>query len=127
MGVASRKPIFLAGFAALSFFFATLPFDSAEAQVRGRRVGPGVVGAGPVVRAPAGARRGAYVGRHRGYGRGAAIGAGVVGAAILGGALLAAPAYGRPVPVEEDCYTVRERVWDDYRGRWVRVNRTVCD
>lgn len=126
MRVAFGKSTFLAGFAALSFLFATIPFESAEAQGR-HRVGPGRVGPGPVVRGPVGVRRGAYVGHRRGYGRGAAIGAGVVGAAILGGALLAAPAYGRPVPVDEDCYVVRERVWDDYRGRWVRVNRNVCD
>jgi hypothetical protein len=126
MRVAFGKSTFLAGFAALSVLFAAIPFESAEAQGRHHRVGPGRVGPGPVVGGP-GVRRGAYVGRRGGYGRGAAIGAGVVGAAILGGALLAAPAYGRPVPVEEDCYTVRERVWDDYRGRWVRVNRTVCD
>lgn len=54
---------------------------------------------------------------------------GVAAGALLGGALLAAPrAYAAPVYVEGgECYIVRERVWDDYRGRWVRVKRRVCD
>lgn len=71
------------------------------------------------------------------YGRNAALIGGLAAGALIGGALAApryygpayaAPAYGGPVYVEEPaCYRVRERVWDDYRGRWVRVNRTVCD
>lgn len=87
--------------AALALGFAVLPMSSAEAR----------------------------------YYRNGHLAAGLIGGAVLGGALLAAPrAYGAPVyapgPVyveEPSCYRVRERVWDDYRGRWVRVNRTVCD
>lgn len=88
--------------AALAIGFAVMPMQSAEAR----------------------------------YGRNGALAAGIVGGAILGGALLAPRAYGAPVygpgpPVyvdePADCYRVRERVWDEYRGRWVRVNRTVCD
>lgn len=69
-------------------------------------------------------------------GRNGYLAAGLIGGALIGGALLAAPrAYGSPVyspgPVyveeQPDCYVVRERVWDEYRGRWVRVRRTVCD
>jgi uncharacterized membrane protein len=66
--------------------------------------------------------------------KGALIG-GLAAGALIGGALLAAPrgyaapAYGGPVYVDEGptCYIVRERVWDDYRGRWVRVRREVCE
>lgn len=72
--------------------------------------------------------------RWRHHNRGAYVGAGVLGGALLGGALLAPRAYGAPVygpgPVYVDgpeCYLVRERVWDDYRGRWVRVKRRVCE
>jgi hypothetical protein len=72
--------------------------------------------------------------RWRHHHRGAYIGAGVLGGALLGSALLAPRAYGAPVyapgPVyveEPSCYLVRERVWDDYRGRWVRVKRRVCE
>lgn len=69
------------------------------------------------------------------YGRKGALAAGLIGGALIGGALLAPRAYGAPVyygpgPTYVDepyCYRVRERVWDDYRGRWVRVNRTVCE
>jgi hypothetical protein len=72
-------------------------------------------------------------------GRKGALAAGLIGGALIGGALLApraygapvygAPAYGRgPVYVDEPvCYRVRERVWDDYQGRWVRVSRRVCE
>lgn len=70
------------------------------------------------------------------YGRNAALAAGLIGGALIGGALLARPAYGYygrpayyggPVYVERDCYTVRRRVFDSYRGRFVVVRRTVCD
>ncbi|MFN3482017.1 MAG: hypothetical protein ACK4YX_03230 [Rhabdaerophilum calidifontis] len=76
------------------------------------------------------------------HGRKGALAAGIVGGALIAGALAApryygpayaapvysAPAYGGPVYVEEPtCYIVRERVWDDYSGRWVRVRRQVCD
>lgn len=43
------------------------------------------------------------------------------------------PAYGRPVygqqyvEVEQDCFQVRERVWDRNRGRYVNVRRTICE
>ncbi len=60
----------------------------------------------------------------------------------MGGALLAAPrAYGYPhyyggpayvrgpVYVEEpaECYIQRQRVWSERRGRYITVNREVCD
>lgn len=65
------------------------------------------------------------------YGRKGALIGGLAAGALIGGALLAQPrpAYGGPVYVEEGprCYFVRERVWDDYRERWVRVRRRVCD
>lgn len=86
--------------AALALGFAVLPMSSAEAR----------------------------------YYRNGYLAAGVVGGALLGGALLAPRAYGAPVYApgpayveEPSCYRVRERVWDEYRGRWVRVARTVCD
>jgi hypothetical protein len=123
------------GAAALTLAFVLAPINDAEAQYR--RPGAGVVRpAGPAVGPRvAGPRAG---GPRRGYrgGRGAGIAAGVLGAAIVGGALLnagrpayGAPVYGAPVYVEEgpSCYFVRERVWDDYRERWVRVRRRVCE
>lgn len=65
------------------------------------------------------------------YGRKGALIGGLAAGALVGGALLAAPrpVYGAPVVVEEgpSCYFVRERVWDDYRERWVRVRRRVCE
>jgi hypothetical protein len=89
--------------AALALGFALLPISSAEAR----------------------------------YYRNGYLAAGVLGGAVLGGALLAPRVYGRPAPaygpapvyVEDEpvCRRIRERVWDDYRGRWVLVRRTVCD
>ena len=70
------------------------------------------------------------------YYRNGHLWAGAAAGALIGGALLAAPrayaapAYGPgPVYVEEEpaCRRIRERVWDDYRGRWIMVRRTVCD
>jgi hypothetical protein len=60
---------------------------------------------------------------------------GVAAGALVGGALLAQPRayaapgyYAAPAYVEgPECYFVRERVWDDYRGRWVRVKRRICE
>lgn len=88
-----------AALAALTLAFAVAPMQSAEAR----------------------------------YYRNGHLAAGLIGGAILGGALLArpsyaAPVYGGPVYVDNsDCYVVRQRVWDEYRGRWIRVRRTVCD
>jgi hypothetical protein len=66
--------------------------------------------------------------RWRHHHRGGYVGAGILGGALLGGALLAPRAYAAPVYVDgPECYLVRERVWDDYRGRWVRVKRRVCE
>lgn len=95
-----RKTTTLAA-AALALAFAAMPVEQAEAR----------------------------------YGRKGALAAGLVGGALIGGALLAPRAYGAPVyygpgPTYVDepyCYRVRERVWDDYRGRWVRVTRRVCE
>lgn len=100
MSLTVKKTTALAA-AALAVGFAMMPVNEAEARWRGHR--------------------------------GGAVAAGIVGAAILGGALLArpsyaAPVYGGPVYVEgPDCYIVRRKVWDDYRGRWVRVRQRVCD
>ena len=56
------------------------------------------------------------------------LAAGLVGGAVIGTALAARGAYAAPGYYVSggDCYRVRERVWDDYRGRFVTVRRTVC-
>lgn len=95
--------------AALAAAFVTLPMGDAEAR---------------------NGRKGALIG-------------GLAAGALIGGALLAAPrayghpyyapayggpAYGGPIYVEpEECYVVTHRVWDDYRGRFVRVRERVCE
>lgn len=92
--------------AALAAAFATLPMNAAEAR----------------------------------YYRNGHLWAGAAAGALIGGALLAAPrAYGHPYyggpayvggPVyaePEECYVVRRRVWDEYRGRYIRVRQTVCN
>lgn len=101
MSLTVKKSSALAG-AALAAAFALAPVQQAEARWHGRH--------------------------------GAGIAAAIVGGAILGGALLARPSYGHPayyggpVYVEgPECYIVRRKVWDDYRGRWVRVRQRVCD
>ena len=65
------------------------------------------------------------------WSRGGALAAGLIGGALIGTALAAnagsyGPAYA-PVAAGPDCYRVRERVWDDYRGRFVTIRRTVCE
>ena len=58
------------------------------------------------------------------------LAAGLIGGAVIGTTLAARGAYAAPgyaAPVAADCYRVRERVWDDYRGRFVTVRRTVCE
>lgn len=55
------------------------------------------------------------------------IGGAVIGTAIAAGSAHSAPGYYAPAAVGPDCYRVRERVWDDFRGRFVTVRRTVCD
>jgi hypothetical protein len=98
MSLTVKKSSALAA-AALAVGFAALPIQSAEAR----------------------------------YYRNGWLAAGIVGGAILGGALLARPSYGHPVyggPVYVDapeCYSVRRRVWDDYRGRWVMIRQRVCE
>lgn len=100
MSITVKKSSALAA-AALAAGFAMLPVQEAEARWHGRH--------------------------------GAGVAAGLIGAAIIGGALLSRPAYGYPayggpVYVEgPECYIVRRKVWDDYRGRWVRVRQRVCD
>lgn len=69
---------------------------------------------------PASAQRGVGVG----------IAAGLLGGAIIGGAIASSrPAYGGPVYVEDApypaCRVVRERFWDGYGWRFRRVE--VCD
>lgn len=70
--------------------------------------------------APAHAQRGVAAG----------VAAGLLGGAIIGGAIASSrPAYGGPVYVEEApypaCRMVRERFWDGYDWRYRRVE--VCN
>ena len=61
-----------------------------------------------------------------GDGVGVGIAAGLLGGAIVGGAIAAsrpAPVYGEPVyvdapPPPASCYWQRQRIWDDYYGVW---------
>lgn len=102
MSITMKKTSALAA-AALAVAFSALPMNAAEARD---------------------GRKGALIG-------------GLAAGALIGGALLAprayghphyAPAYGGPVYVEpEDCYIVTRRVWDEYRGRFVRVREQVCE
>jgi hypothetical protein len=67
---------------------------------------------------------------HGGGGAGAGLAAGLIGGAIIGGAIAASrPAYAAPAPVYVDeypaCRMVRERFWDGYGWRHRRVE--VCD
>jgi hypothetical protein len=67
---------------------------------------------------------------HGGGGVGAGLAAGLLGGAIIGGAIASSrPAYGGPVYVEEApypaCRMVRERFWDGYDWRYRRVE--VCN
>ncbi len=59
------------------------------------------------------------------------LAAGLIGGAVIGSTLAVRGAYGHPAyhhgGYASDCYRVRERVWDDYRGRFVVVRRTVCN
>ena len=68
---------------------------------------------------PASAQRGVGVG----------IAAGLLGGAIIGGAIASSrPAYGGPVYVEDappPCRMVRERFWDGYGWRFRRIE--VCN
>ena len=54
------------------------------------------------------------------------LAAGLIGGALVGSAIIANRAHAGYVS-GDDCYTVRNRVWDDYRGRFVIVRRTVCE
>lgn len=67
---------------------------------------------------------------HHHGGGGAGLAAGLIGGAILGGAIAASrPAYAVPAPVYVDdypaCRLVRERFWDGYGWRYRRVE--VCN
>jgi hypothetical protein len=61
--------------------------------------------------------------------RGGFLAAGLLGGALLGSAIIANRAHAAPgyYAASGDCYTVRQRVWDDYRGRFVFVRKTVCE
>ena len=66
---------------------------------------------------------------HHHGGGGAGLAAGLIGGAIIGGAIAASrPAYAVPAPVYVDdyqaCRLVRERFWDGYGWRYRRVE--VC-
>jgi uncharacterized membrane protein len=58
------------------------------------------------------------------------LAAGLIGGAVIGTAFAARGAYAHPgyyhAGYGGDCYRMRDRVWDDYRGRFVIVRRTVC-
>ncbi len=103
--------------AALAVAGTTVTFAEAEAQWRGRHHG------------------GYHPGYHHKPYRGAGLAAGIAAGALIGGALIAPRAYaqpyyyGGPVYVDEpaDCYIQRERVWSERRGRYITVNREVCD
>ena len=76
--------------------------------------------AGSLAATPASAQRGVGVG----------IAAGLLGGAIIGGAIASSrPAYAAPAPVYVDdypaCRLVRERFWDGYGWRMRRVE--VCN
>jgi hypothetical protein len=75
--------------------------------------------AGSLAATPASAQRGVGVG----------IAAGLLGGAIIGGAIASSrPAYGGPVYVEDappPCHFVRERFWDGYGWRFRRIE--VCN
>ena len=75
--------------------------------------------AGALAASPASAQRGVGVG----------IAAGLLGGAIIGGAIASSrPAYGGPVYVEDappPCRWVRERFWDGYGWRFRRIE--VCN
>ncbi|MDO8401475.1 MAG: hypothetical protein Q7T45_27075 [Bradyrhizobium sp.] len=67
---------------------------------------------------------------HGGGGGGAGLAAGLIGGAIIGGAIAASrPAYAVPAPVYVDdypaCRLVRERFWDGYGWSYRRVE--VCN
>ena len=66
---------------------------------------------------------------HHHGGGGAGLAAGLIGGAIIGGAIAASrPAYAAPAPVyveEPACRLVRERFWDGYGWRVRRVE--VCN
>jgi hypothetical protein len=57
------------------------------------------------------------------------LAAGLIGGALLGGVIAANRAHAAPGYYVSggDCYSVRDRVWDDYRGRFVIVRKTVCN
>lgn len=57
------------------------------------------------------------------------LAAGLIGGAVIGTGLAVRGAYAAPGYYVSggDCYRVRERVWDEYRGRFVIVRRTVCE
>ena len=67
---------------------------------------------------------------HHHHGGGAGLAAGLIGGAIIGGAIAASrPAYAAPAPVYVEeyapaCRMVRERYWDGYDWRFRRVE--VC-
>ena len=57
------------------------------------------------------------------------LAAGLIGGAVIGSTLAVRGAHAHGYyhgGYASDCYRVRERVWDDYRGRFVVVRRTVC-
>jgi hypothetical protein len=75
--------------------------------------------AGSLAATPASAQRGIGVG----------IAAGLLGGAIIGGAIASSrPSYGGPVYVEDapaPCHWARERFWDGYGWRYRRIE--VCN
>lgn len=112
MSIMNRKTTFLAA-AVVAVSASTVSFSGAEARWRG----------------------------HHHHHRGAGIVAGLAAGALIGGALLAPRAYAHPyhyggpvyyrgpVYVDEpiECHVERRRVWSERRGRYIIVNREVCD
>jgi hypothetical protein len=63
-------------------------------------------------------------GKGKGWGKGYGYAAaGLAGAAIIGTAIAAS----RGGYEEGECYHVRQRVWDDEIGAYVKIRRLVCD
>lgn len=61
---------------------------------------------------------------NKGWGKNAGyIAAGLAGAAIIGTAIAAS----RPAYSDGECYHVRQRIWDDEIGAYVKVRRLVCE
>jgi len=113
--------------AALTLSIAAMP--AAEAgpfKPFGPMGGPGPIKPiGPIKPGPIGPIFPGKPGGHHHHHGGGYLAAGLIGGALVGSAIAASG--GNPGYVDGDCYRVRQRVWDDYRGRYVVIRRLVCD